>query len=317
MTAASKTKTATTSATSTALVQATTAPDAQPIAALVERWRDTGELPWAARQWAERINANTSRLQVHPMTTWASLTTAHRFNCNASLVDLPKDLSECVIVHELVQVLVPNQGKTDKGYLHTYLPDWQQIERELRHHDKEDVGKPQKSKRHAVPAPSSTKRPATSSSTAMTCPPVLVVDDEPAHRQLLRELFTLEGHEVHEAQHGGLALQQLHASTQRMVVLLGLMMPEVDGEAVLEAVAADKTLAARHAFIMVTAATGRAYAGRVAELLRQLHIPLVAKPFTVTHLVDAVEEATRQLTATSTPPTTRSRSRRRGRPRAQ
>jgi CheY-like chemotaxis protein len=123
-------------------------------------------------------------------------------------------------------------------------------------------------------------------------PAVLVVDDEPGHRRLLREILTLEGRTVYLAEHGGPALQQLRATAEGMVVLLGLMMPQVDGEAVLKAVAADEGLARRHAFVMVTAAPP----GRVAELRQLLDIPLIAKPFTVSQILQAVDDATQRVT---------------------
>jgi CheY-like chemotaxis protein len=128
-------------------------------------------------------------------------------------------------------------------------------------------------------------------------PAVLVVDDEPAHRRLLHEILALEGRTVYLAEHGGPALQQLRASAEGMVVLLGLMMPQVDGEALLEAVAADTALAKRHAFVVVTAATPLATWGRVAVLRRVLGIPLIAKPFTVSEILQAVGDATRRLTS--------------------
>jgi CheY-like chemotaxis protein len=303
MTTQSKTNMMTKTAVSTRLVQTTTTTDrAQPVLASVERWQNTNELRWTAQQWAEHIDTKTSRIHVRPMTTkWASTSTAGRLTLNTNLLEIPKNLGEFVIVHELVHLLVPNHSKAFSRLLHTCVPDWRRRERELRRLHKEATGNPQESRRRTIAAPSSTTQPLTICRTDVTLPPVLVVDDEPAQRRLLRELFTLEGHVVHVAQHGGTALRRLRASNERMVVLLGLMMPKVDGEAVLEAVAADKALATQHTFIMVTAATSRALEGRVAELLRQLCIPLLAKPYTVTHIVDAVEEATRRLTASSTP----------------
>jgi CheY-like chemotaxis protein len=128
-------------------------------------------------------------------------------------------------------------------------------------------------------------------------PSVLVVEDDPGHRQLLHEILTLEGRTVYLAVHGGPALQQLRASAEGLVVLLGLLMPQVDGEALLEAVAADKGLARRHVFVMVTTSTVRATMGRVAELRRLLDIPLISKPFTVSEILQAVDEATRRLTS--------------------
>jgi CheY-like chemotaxis protein len=125
---------------------------------------------------------------------------------------------------------------------------------------------------------------------------VLVVDDDPVSRALLR--FVLEdeeGYSVHEAFHGGPAFTQLHASLEPLAVLLGLTMPAVDGEAVLQAVAADPALAARHRYIMVTAAVERASTGPVAELRERLDVPLIAKPFDMGEVLAAVAKAAGQL----------------------
>src|SRR5262245_24816600 len=126
--------------------------------------------------------------------------------------------------------------------------------------------------------------------------PVLVVDEYPGISELLREALTSEGYTVQTVEPGGPALDVLRASREGMVVLLGLLMPNVDGEAVLEAVASDETLAARHAIIMVTASPRRASTGRVAELRQRLGVPLVEKPFNLSQLLDAVEEASARLT---------------------
>lgn len=64
---------------------------------------------------------------------WASISTAGRLTLNSELVGLPRELGEFVIVHELVHLLAPNHGRVIKSFLHAYLPDWQQRERELQH----------------------------------------------------------------------------------------------------------------------------------------------------------------------------------------
>jgi hypothetical protein len=48
-----------------------------------------------------------------------------RLTLNGELLDLPRDLGEFVIVHELVHLLAPNHGRVFKSFLHAYLPDWQ------------------------------------------------------------------------------------------------------------------------------------------------------------------------------------------------
>ncbi|WP_238360794.1 M48 family metallopeptidase [Iningainema tapete] len=39
--------------------------------------------------------------------------------------------SSFVIVHELVHLLVPNQGKRFKCFMYVYLPDWEEREQRL------------------------------------------------------------------------------------------------------------------------------------------------------------------------------------------
>lgn len=126
-------------------------------------------------------------------------------------------------------------------------------------------------------------------------PGVLVVDDDRTIRTMLSEILTLEGYTVQTAEHGGPALDLLRASRERLVVLLGLVMPYVNGQAVLEAVAANEALAMRHAIIVVTGSDARM--GRVAELRKRLGVPFIAKPFTVKEILDAVAAAAARLEA--------------------
>jgi predicted metal-dependent hydrolase len=64
-------------------------------------------------------------------TKWASISTVGRLTLNAELLDLPKDLGEFVIVHELVHLLAPNHGKVFKSFMYAYLPDWEKREQGL------------------------------------------------------------------------------------------------------------------------------------------------------------------------------------------
>ena len=57
---------------------------------------------------------------------------------------------------------------------------------------------------------------------------VLVVEDDPATRELLRRMLEQEGWVVSEAENGRVALEQI-AQQQPAIVLLDLMMPEMDG----------------------------------------------------------------------------------------
>jgi predicted metal-dependent hydrolase len=97
------------------------------------RWQDTEELRWAVRHWATKIGVRMPQIHIREMRTkWASVSTVGRLTLNAELLDLPKDLGEFVIVHELVHLLAPNHGKVFKSFMRAYLPDWEAREQRLR-----------------------------------------------------------------------------------------------------------------------------------------------------------------------------------------
>lgn len=74
---------------------------------------------------------------------------------------------------------------------------------------------------------------------------VLVVDDEAAIRESLQDLFEDEGYEVYTASNGRDALDLLRSLPVKPgVVVLDLIMPILDGNAVYRAMKADPDLAA-------------------------------------------------------------------------
>jgi DNA-binding response OmpR family regulator len=62
---------------------------------------------------------------------------------------------------------------------------------------------------------------------------ILVVDDDPVARELLREMLERAGHEVREAPDGRAGLRDLYAASPDLVIL-DVEMPELDGWATLE-----------------------------------------------------------------------------------
>jgi CheY-like chemotaxis protein len=123
---------------------------------------------------------------------------------------------------------------------------------------------------------------------------VLVVDDEPGQRAMLRLLLEDGGHQVQEASAGELALDALRTAPERMVVLLDQIMPGLGGDEVLNIIAGDATLAARHAYILLTASPQRVH-GVHPELLAQLNVPVVEKPFDMDALLQVVAGAAARL----------------------
>lgn len=63
---------------------------------------------------------------------------------------------------------------------------------------------------------------------------ILVIDDEPANRDLLREYLEFEGFDIVEAENGRKALDVLDKEKDFAVILLDRMMPEMDGMSFME-----------------------------------------------------------------------------------
>ena len=119
-------------------------------------------------------------------------------------------------------------------------------------------------------------------------PSVLVVDDDASIRETVRELLEDAGYTVSEARDGLQAVDQLRKAAGPMVVLLDLMMPRMDGAAVLGAVAGDDSgRLRRHAFIMMTAGH-QTLSLAFAHLLADLRVQVVYKPFDIDRLLDTV-----------------------------
>jgi DNA-binding response OmpR family regulator len=114
---------------------------------------------------------------------------------------------------------------------------------------------------------------------------ILIVDDEPNIVISLEFLMMREGHEVRVARDGeaGLAAVRTHRPD---VVVLDVMMPKLDGFAVLEAVRSDPDLAGTR-ILMLTAK------GREAEQNKGLALgadAYMSKPFSTRDLVEKVKE---------------------------
>lgn len=98
----------------------------------LEKWDDAEDIHWAARHWATRIGVTVRRIQVREMRRkWASMSTNGNLTLNSELLDLPRELGEYVLVHELVHLLVPNHGVVFRCFLDAYIPDWREREKRL------------------------------------------------------------------------------------------------------------------------------------------------------------------------------------------
>ncbi|HKV86254.1 MAG TPA: response regulator [Ktedonobacterales bacterium] len=122
---------------------------------------------------------------------------------------------------------------------------------------------------------------------------VLVIDDEETIRGAVRLALEDVGYAVVEAPNGRVGLDELRASDEPMVVLLDLMMPGGSGLELLTKVHAEPEIAARHVFIIFTAA--RAFPpATLHAILPERRLFNLPKPFALDDLVATVNEAARQ-----------------------
>lgn len=112
---------------------------------------------------------------------------------------------------------------------------------------------------------------------------ILVVDDEPATRSLLRLIFETAGYNVVEAPHGKAALEMIELKPLPDVVVTDLMMPIFGGAQFIERLRSDPRTAAIP--IVVVSANSAAARNLEASGLIQA---VVRKPFDVYALVDCI-----------------------------
>jgi CheY-like chemotaxis protein len=125
-------------------------------------------------------------------------------------------------------------------------------------------------------------------------PAVLVADDDEDLRELFILLFEEFGYTVITASDGESTLACLRTYPTALIVLLDWWMPGLDGFAVLQAMAANPSLAQRHSYFLFTI---RHEAARplLAALPAHLAVMLVSKPVDIFDLRRLVEGAAARL----------------------
>jgi CheY-like chemotaxis protein len=126
-------------------------------------------------------------------------------------------------------------------------------------------------------------------------PGVLVIEDDVSTRDFLCDLFGVEGYSVVAAAEGAAGLEVLRTSQSRLVVIVDHRLPDMSGMDILRVVATNTHLRQTYAYVMVTADAHRFSASDQA-IQQELHIPVIAKPFDIEVLLDAVAQAQLRLT---------------------
>jgi CheY-like chemotaxis protein len=119
---------------------------------------------------------------------------------------------------------------------------------------------------------------------------VLVIDDDPALCRLLTMLLTEEGFEVKAVRNGREGLYILEQEGG-WIILLDLMMPFMDGEAVLQVLRADRALLDGNLVVLMSA-------GNMSQTTQVLQAPVQAilpKPFDLERVLTLVNQLASQV----------------------
>jgi CheY-like chemotaxis protein len=109
---------------------------------------------------------------------------------------------------------------------------------------------------------------------------ILVVDDDEAIRETLRDCLHDEGYEVHVAANGAQGLAEMALLEHPCVVLLDLMMPVMSGWEMLEAIHDDPRLAA-FPVVVISCMAAPGVAGHVQKPIdvdQLLHVVEASRP---------------------------------------
>jgi DNA-binding NtrC family response regulator len=115
---------------------------------------------------------------------------------------------------------------------------------------------------------------------------ILVVEDDPVQRRLLKNAIERHGHVVHQAENGRIGLEMVkRAGGLYNVIVLDLMMPEMTGLEFLEAI---------HAFgtqIPVIVQTGQGGIETVVQAMRAGAFDFVVKPVSPERIATSIANA--------------------------
>jgi CheY-like chemotaxis protein len=121
-------------------------------------------------------------------------------------------------------------------------------------------------------------------------PPVLVVDDDPAFRSLMRGGLEFEGYMVADVANGREAVEFLAQHPGSYLITLGLVMPVLDGWGFMQELEMQPAARAQHKIVITSGNT---------SLLKYRPLAVDAvlpKPFTFDQLLNTIETVCRSWT---------------------
>jgi CheY-like chemotaxis protein len=123
---------------------------------------------------------------------------------------------------------------------------------------------------------------------------ILIADDDKSIREMLTMMLESFDYEVLSVEDGIEALDRLNSAQGRLVVILDICMPRLNGRELLQEVANDPVLSVRHRYILLSASNNL-----TPSKLGTIPFPItiIPKPFSMDELLDAVDKASQALTA--------------------
>ena len=118
---------------------------------------------------------------------------------------------------------------------------------------------------------------------------VLIVEDNHMNMVLVKEILTLNGYEIVEAESGCEAIKVLDAERPD-IILMDLHLPGMDGITATRIIKSEE----RNKSIPVLALTASAMRGEEAQLIRQGFDGYVAKPIEIKKLLDAISASLKE-----------------------
>lgn len=89
--------------------------------------------------WADKLGVKVRSLAIRPMRNkWASCSTAGNVNFNDDLLAFDRDVTDYVIVHELLHFFVPNHGRLWKSLMRAHLGSFEAAQKKLQTHRGEE-----------------------------------------------------------------------------------------------------------------------------------------------------------------------------------
>jgi CheY-like chemotaxis protein len=127
-------------------------------------------------------------------------------------------------------------------------------------------------------------------------PMVLIVDDDADVRDFVRGILHDAGYQTLEAGDGVTALETLQTHMEPLVVLLDILLPQLDGAALLGIAARNHHMAVSNAYVLMTGKPIVAFPV-LRRLATELDAIILPKPVDAGSLLDAVARSAARLAA--------------------